>query len=42
MRVFALVVLGTVSGSEDAGPNISPRAIVERLLLCVPTRQSCA
>jgi hypothetical protein len=41
MRVFALVVLGTVSGGEDAGPNISPGAVVERLLLYVPTRQSC-
>lgn len=41
MRVFALVVLGTVSGGEDAGPNISPRAVVERLLLYVPTRQTC-
>jgi hypothetical protein len=41
MRVFALVVLGTVSGGEDAGPNISPGAVVERLLLYVPTRQTC-
>ena len=41
MRVFAPVVLGTVSGGEDTGPYISPGAVVERLLLYVPTRRSC-
>jgi hypothetical protein len=35
MRVFTPVILGTVSGGEDAGPNISPGAIVERLFLYV-------
>ena len=39
MWVFAPVVLGTVSGGEDAGPNISPGAVVQRLFLFVPTRQ---
>jgi hypothetical protein len=41
MRVFAPVVLGTVSRGEDTGPNVSPCAIVERLFLYVPTRHSC-
>jgi hypothetical protein len=41
LRVFAPVVLGTVGGGEDAGPNISPGAVVERLFLYVPTCQSC-
>jgi hypothetical protein len=41
MRVFAPVVLRTISGGEDAGTNISPGAVVERLFLYVPTRQSC-
>lgn len=41
MRVFALVMLGIVSGGENAGPNISPGAVVERLFLYVPTCQSC-
>ncbi len=41
MRVFAPVVLGTVSGGEDAGPNISPGAVVQRLFLYVPICQSC-
>lgn len=40
MRVFAPVMFGTVSGGEDAGPTISPSAVVERLFLYVPTRQS--
>jgi len=31
MWVFAPVVLGTVSGGEDAGPNISPGPVVQRL-----------
>jgi hypothetical protein len=39
MRVFAPVMLGTVGGGIDAGPNIGPRAIVEWLLLRVPTCQ---
>jgi hypothetical protein len=34
MRVFTPVMLGTISGGEDAGPNISPSAVVERLFLC--------
>jgi len=33
MRVFTPVMLGTISGGEDAGPNISPSAVVERLFL---------
>ena len=33
MRVFALVVLGTVGSGKDAWPNMSPGAVVERLLL---------
>lgn len=41
MRVFAPVMLGTISGGEDAGANISPGAVVERLFLYVPTCQSC-
>jgi hypothetical protein len=41
MRVFAPVMLGAISGGEDAGPNISPGAVVERLFLYVPTCQSC-
>ena len=41
MRVFAPVMLGTTRGGEDAGPNISPGALVERLFLYVPTCQSC-
>jgi hypothetical protein len=41
MRVFAPVMLGIISGGEDAGPNISPGAVVERLFLYVSTCQSC-
>ncbi len=32
-RVLALVVHSLVGGSEDAGRNIAPCAVVERLLL---------
>jgi hypothetical protein len=41
MRVFAPVVLGAVGGGIDAGPNIGPCAVVEWLLLHVPTCQPC-
>jgi hypothetical protein len=33
IRVFALVMLGTVGCGINAGPNISPGAVVEGLLL---------
>lgn len=33
MRVFAPVMLGTVGSGIDAWPNMSPGAVVERLLL---------
>ena len=32
-RVLALVVLGLVGGSQDARADVSPRAVVEGLLL---------
>ena len=32
-RVLALVVLRLVRGGQDAGPDVGPRAVVERLLL---------
>lgn len=40
IRVFALVMLGSVGSGKDAWPNVCPRAVVERFLLYVPTCES--
>jgi hypothetical protein len=39
-RIFTFVMLGSVGSGKDTRPNVSPGAVIEGFLLCIPTRQS--